>query len=173
MPSTVSSRPPIAFVLLGVVALLCLAAALLHGPALAGLGIVGAYLAPMLVASTEPDYWALYIYIAIVNAAAFALARYRLWRWLAVTALVLGAVWALPGIGAGSITVTALSAHVFHAVTGFVLVATLLVCGLFYGPPTVPDGSIQSRALRCASICWSRRSSCWQADTTQPRSASS
>jgi uncharacterized membrane protein len=69
--------PPIAFVLLGVVALLCLAAALLHGPALAGLGIVGAYLAPMLVASTTPDYWSLYIYIAVVNAAAFALARYR------------------------------------------------------------------------------------------------
>jgi len=28
-----------------------LAAALLHGPALGGLGIIGAYLAPMLVAS--------------------------------------------------------------------------------------------------------------------------
>ncbi len=131
--------PPIAFVLLGVVALLCLAAALLHGPALAGLGVVGAYLAPMLVASTEPDFWALYIYIAVVNAAAFALARYRLWRWLALTALVLGALWALPGIGAGASTVTALGPHVFHAIVGFALVATFLVCGLFYGPPTAPD----------------------------------
>ena len=131
--------PPIAFVLLGVVALLCLAAALLHGPALAGLGIVGAYLAPMLVASAEPDYWALYIYIAVVNAAAFAMARYRLWRWLALTALILGALWALPGIGAGLIGVTALGPHLFHAVAGFVLVAVLLVCGLFYGPPAAPD----------------------------------
>jgi uncharacterized membrane protein len=34
--------PSAAFVLLGVVALLTLAAALLHGPALAGLGVVGA-----------------------------------------------------------------------------------------------------------------------------------
>jgi uncharacterized membrane protein len=131
--------PPIAFVLLGAVALLCLAAALLHGPALAGLGIVGAYLAPMLVASTEPDYWALYIYIAVVNAAAFAMARYRLWRWLALTALILGALWALPGIGAGLIGVTALGPHLFHAIAGFVLVAMLLVCGLFYGPPAAPD----------------------------------
>jgi uncharacterized membrane protein len=130
--------PPIAFVLLGVVALLCLAAALLHGPALAGLGIIGAYLAPLLVASTEPDYWSLYIYIAVVNAAAFALARYRLWRWLALTALVLGALWALPGIDPDFGTVTALGAHVFHAVTGFALVATFLVCGLLYGPPAAP-----------------------------------
>ena len=131
--------PPVAFLLLGAVALLCLAAALLHGPALAGLGIVGAYLAPMLVASTEPDYWSLYIYIAVVNAAAFALARYRLWRWLALSALVLGALWALPGIDAGFGTIAALGAHVFHAVTGFALVAMFLVCGLFYGPPSAPS----------------------------------
>jgi uncharacterized membrane protein len=130
--------PPIAFVLLGAVALLCLAAALLHGPALAGLGMIGAYLAPALVASTEPDYWSLYIYIAVVNAAAFALARYRLWRWLALTALVLGALWALPGIDPDFGTITALGAHVFHAVTGFALVATFLVCGLLYGPPSAP-----------------------------------
>ena len=63
--------------------LLTLAAALLHGPALAGLGVVGAYLAPLLVASTKPDFWSLYIYIAVVTAAAFALARLRLWPWLA------------------------------------------------------------------------------------------
>jgi len=131
--------PPIAFVLLGAVALLCLAAALLHGPALAGLGSVGAYLAPMLVASTEPDYWALYIYVAVVNAAAFAMARYRLWRWLALTALILGASWALPGIGDGPGTVTALGPHIFHAIAGFVLVAIFLVCGLFYGPRAAPD----------------------------------
>ena len=67
--------PPIAFILLGIVALLTLAAALLHGPALAGLGVIGAYLAPALVASAKPDYWSLYIYIAVVTAAAFALAR--------------------------------------------------------------------------------------------------
>jgi uncharacterized membrane protein len=41
--------PAAAFILLGVVALLTLAAALLHGPALAGLGVVGAFVAPMLM----------------------------------------------------------------------------------------------------------------------------
>ena len=128
--------PAAAFILLGAVALLTLGAALLHGPALAGLGVIGAYLAPMLVASAEPDFWSLYIYIAVVNAAAFALARFRMWRWLAIAAIVLGALWTLPGTQPD--TVTALGAHVFHALAGFALVATFLVCGLVYGPPAAP-----------------------------------
>jgi uncharacterized membrane protein len=125
--------PGAAFILLGIVALLTLGAALLHGPALAGLGVVGAFVTPLLVASDKPDYWSLYIYIAIVTAAAFALARARLWLWLAVTAIVLGALWTLPGID--EFPVAALGAHVFNAVAGFVLAAVFLVCGLLYGPP--------------------------------------
>ena len=128
--------PAVAFILLGAVALLTLGAALLHGPALAGLGVVGAYLAPMLVASAKPDFWSLYIYIAVVNAAAFALARFRMWRWLAIAAIILGALWTLPGTQPDA--VTALGAHVFHALAGFALVATFLVCGLLYGPPAAP-----------------------------------
>ena len=128
--------PAAAFILLGAVALLTLGAALLHGPALAGLGVIGAYLAPMLVASTKPDFWSLYVYIAVVNAAAFALARFRMWRWLAIAAVVLGALWTLPGTQPDA--VTALGAHVFHALAGFALVATFLVCGLIYGPPAAP-----------------------------------
>ena len=64
--------PAAAFLLLGIVALVTLAAALLHGPALAALGLVGAEVTPLLVASDKPDYWALYIYLAVVTAAAFA-----------------------------------------------------------------------------------------------------
>ena len=99
--------PGTAFVLLGIVALATLAAALLHGPALAALGQVGAFVAPLLVASDTPNYWALYIYLAIVTAASFALARARLWRWLAITAVAFGTLWMFPGlnetISAGSI----------------------------------------------------------------------
>jgi uncharacterized membrane protein len=73
--------PPAAFILLGLVALATLAAALLHGPALAGLGVAGAFVTPLLVPADAPNYWALYVYLAIVSAAAFALARLRLWRW--------------------------------------------------------------------------------------------
>ena len=128
--------PGAAFILLGIVALLTLGAALLHGPALAGLGVVGAFVTPFLIASDKPDYWALYIYIAIVTAAAFALARARLWLWLAVTAVVLGALWTLPGTDTSP--VTAIGAHVFNALAGFVLAAVFLVCGLLYGPPAKP-----------------------------------
>ena len=53
--------PATAFVLLGIGAMCTLAAALLHGPALAGLGVVGAFVTPVLVSSGKPDYWALYI----------------------------------------------------------------------------------------------------------------
>ena len=92
--------PGSAFILLGLVALATLAAALLHGPALAGLGLVGAYVTPLLVASQRPDYWSLYVYLAVVTAAAFALARFRMWRWLAITAVAFSAVWTLAGMGA-------------------------------------------------------------------------
>jgi hypothetical protein len=49
--------PATAFILLGLVALGTLAAALLHGPALAGLGIAGAFVTPILVSSDKPDFW--------------------------------------------------------------------------------------------------------------------
>jgi uncharacterized membrane protein len=139
--------PVVAFVLLGLVALATLAAALLHGPALAGLGLVGAYVAPLLVASQQPDYWSLYIYIAVVTAAAFALARFRMWRWLAITAVAAGALWTLPGLHFAG--VDALGAHAFHVVVGFVLAACLIVAGLLFGPDASPgriDG-VSSAAL--------------------------
>jgi uncharacterized membrane protein len=128
--------PAAAFLLLGVVALPTLAAALLHGPALAGLGVVGAFVTPMLIASAKPDYWSLYIYIAVVTAAAFALARARLWQWLAVTAIAFSAAWTFPGMEYNS--VAAIGAHVFNALAGFALAAAFLVCGLLYGPPGKP-----------------------------------
>lgn len=125
--------PGTAFVLLGLVALATLAAALVHGPALGGLGLVGAYVTPLLVSSTQPNYWTLYVYLAVVTAAAYALARFRMWRWLAITAAVFSIAWTFLGIGdAGP---GSLHAHAFSVLVGFGLAATFLVPGLFYGPP--------------------------------------
>jgi uncharacterized membrane protein len=131
--------PATAFVLLGLVALGTLAAALLHGPALAGLGIAAAFVTPILVSSNEPDYWALYIYLAIVSAAAFGLARIRLWRWLAVTTIVLALLWVLPCLQCGPSMV---GPHVFQAISGFILAALLVVCGFMFGPPA-EEGRIE------------------------------
>ena len=114
--------PAAAFILLGVVALSTLGAALLHGPALAGLGVVGAYLAPMLVASAEPDYLvALHLHrrrhrgrIRAGAIAAVALARASRRSCSARCGRCRESQFD---------TVTALGAHVFHALAGFALVA--------------------------------------------------
>jgi uncharacterized membrane protein len=137
--------PVAAFVLLGVVALATLAAALLHGPALAALGLVGAEVTPLLVASDTPNYWALTIYLAVVTAAAFALARARLWRWLAVTAVAFGLFWVFPGIGDPG----TLAPHLAHVAIGFGLAALFIVSGLFYGPGAAPGriDAVSSGAL--------------------------
>src|SRR3954471_9991708 len=131
--------PATAFVLLGIVAMGTLAAALLHGPALAGLGGVGAFVTPILVSSGKPDYWALYVYLAIVTAAAFGLARVRLWRWLAVTTIVFALLWTFPCLQCGPSMV---GPHAFHVIAGFVLAALLVVCGFMFGPPA-DEGQIE------------------------------
>jgi uncharacterized membrane protein len=125
--------PALAFVLLGVVALLTLAAALVHGPMLAGLGLVGAYVTPLLVSTAQPNDWALYVYLAVVTAAAFGLARVRLWRPLAITAAMFGMFWMLPGIA--DQTTSSVAAHAFFAAVGFALASAFIVAGLLYGPP--------------------------------------
>jgi uncharacterized membrane protein len=131
--------PATAFILLGMVALGTLAAALLHGPALAGLGIAAAFVTPVLVSSEKPDFWALYIYLAIVTAAAFGLARIRLWRWLAVTTIVFALLWTFPCLQCGPSMV---APHAFHVMSGFVLAALLVVCGFMFGPPA-DEGQIE------------------------------
>ncbi len=130
--------PATAFILLGMVALGTLAAALLHGPALAGLGIAAAFATPVLVSSDKPDFWALYAYLAVVTAAAFGLARIRLWRWLAVTTIVFALLWTFPCLECGPSMV---APHAFHIVAGFILAALLVVCGFMFGPPA--DGRIE------------------------------
>ncbi len=137
--------PAAAFVLLGAVALFTLAAALVHGPALAGLGVVAAFITPLIVSTEQPSYWALYLYLAVVTAAAFALARAKLWRWLAVTAVAASVLWALPGMG----DLAALTPHAFHIAAGFTLAALLIVSGLLFGPDAAPGeiDAVSSGAL--------------------------
>lgn len=143
--------PGTAFVLLGIVALATLAASLLHGPWLAALGQIGAFVVPALVAAQTPNFWALYIYLAFVTAASFALARARLWRWLVITAVVAAGFWMLPGLDEAS----AIAPHAFHAVASFALCAALIVSGLLYGP-AAEEGridAISSAALAVFLAC--------------------
>ena len=148
--------PATAFILLGLVALSTLAAALLHGPALAGLGVVAAFATPVLVSSEKPDFWVLYIYLAIVTAAAFGLARIRLWRWLAVTTIVFALLWTLPFL---KFDPPVVGPYAFHVIAGFALAALLVVCGFMFGPPAdegriepISSGSLAAYLLGATTI---------------------
>uniref|UniRef100_UPI0021C5B98E DUF2339 domain-containing protein n=1 Tax=Microvirga sp. Mcv34 TaxID=2926016 RepID=UPI0021C5B98E len=88
--------PATTFVLLGAIAVLTMVAATLHGPVLAALGLVGAMGSPLLVSSTDPQPWALVVYLGFVVLPAYGVARLRLWRWLALAAAVGALAWTLP-----------------------------------------------------------------------------
>jgi len=85
--------PGAAFTLMGAVGIATMFAAALHGPALAGLGLVGALGAPLLVTSAEPNPWPVVLFVAIVSAAAYGLARLRRWLRLAIAAATGAALW--------------------------------------------------------------------------------
>ena len=87
--------PTVAFVLLGALALATVAAALIHGQALAGLGLLGSYLTPLLVASDAPSAWTLFIYLATVLSAAVAVAATRRWQLLASGAYLGAGLWSV------------------------------------------------------------------------------
>ncbi|MFN8829273.1 MAG: DUF2339 domain-containing protein [Labrys sp. (in: a-proteobacteria)] len=109
-----------AFVALGLVGVATMVAAALHGPWLAGLGLVGAYATPLLVSSQSPNPWALTIYLAVVTGAAFTLARLRLWRWLAITATLAALLW-------GLILATELGADRLPAIVHLLVLASLVI----------------------------------------------
>ena len=87
--------PGVAFIALGATGLAAMLAAALHGPALAGLGLLGSLAAPLLVASDRPEPWPVVVYVAVVVAAAYWLARARHWLWLALSAAAGGGLWSL------------------------------------------------------------------------------
>lgn len=82
-----------AFALLAAIALGTMGLALLHGQALAGLGLLGSYLTPVLVSSDSPAVWTLFGYLAIVLVAAVAIASLRRWRFLAGAAYLGAGLW--------------------------------------------------------------------------------
>ena len=86
--------PSTAFALLGAISLAALAAAALHGPALAGVGMLGAFAVPALVSSSVPNLWPVVVYLGVVATAGYSLARLRDWLWLAGGVVAGAVVWA-------------------------------------------------------------------------------
>jgi len=83
----------LAFAGLAFVAAVALGLSLLHGPLVAALGLIGAQVVPMLVASDAPSALSLFGYLAIVHAGSVAVVRYKGWGWLASITLAGSAAW--------------------------------------------------------------------------------
>ena len=109
--------PAAAFIMLGTFAIAGMLAAVLHGPALAGLGLAGALVVPLLIVSQEPNPWPAVLYLAVVAGAAHALARLRRWLWLAFATVAGAVVWGFALLdpvssGAAGASASALFVHV-------------------------------------------------------------
>jgi len=128
--------PQVAFLLLAATGIATLLAALLHGPALAALGFVGAAVTPFLITTSDPNAWGVALLVAAVAGSALGVARVRRWAWLAYLAIAGVVAWGL----------TLVVFDVPQAVSasgalGLVLLAftvLLLAPGLLWGPQAGP-----------------------------------
>jgi uncharacterized membrane protein len=84
---------PLAFLLLAATAAATVAQSLRLGPLVAALGLIGAFVVPMLVASESPHAGPLFAYLALVTAGSLAVLRHRAWWWLAWPSLAGAMVW--------------------------------------------------------------------------------
>lgn len=91
----------LAFAGLALIAALALGLAWLHGPVIAAFGITGAFIAPALIGSNDPNAASLFVYVYGVTAASLAVARFARWRWTAWLSLAGGAGWPLLWLTAG------------------------------------------------------------------------
>ena len=86
--------PPLfGFVLMAGASLVGLAAALRLGQLVAAVGIVGAFVTPLLVQTEAPSWPGLFAYLLFVAAASLAVVRYSAWVWLGWACTVAGAAW--------------------------------------------------------------------------------
>jgi uncharacterized membrane protein len=84
--------PRLVFALLAIVSLMTMAMSLLHGPLLAIIGLIGAYIVPILVNNDSSNMVTAMIYSLIISGAALLLQHYvfRYWLWWGVMAGALG-----------------------------------------------------------------------------------
>lgn len=91
--------PGTAFILLGLVAFATIGLSLLHGQALAGLGLLGSMLTPALISTETPNIWALFVFLTVSWLATAAAARRQGWTVVPSLANAGLGLWALGYIG--------------------------------------------------------------------------
>ncbi|MCV9965904.1 DUF2339 domain-containing protein [Pararhizobium sp. BT-229] len=95
--------PAAAFTLLALVSLATVGLSLLHGQALAGLGLLASLLTPALVSSESPSPWSLFGFLGIAWAATLLAARIRQWTIVPSVANIGLCLWALVYIAAAPV----------------------------------------------------------------------
>jgi uncharacterized membrane protein len=87
--------PGTAFVLMALVSLATVALSLLHGQALAGLGLLGSLVTPFLVSTGNPNPNALFLFLGVIWLAVNAASRIRRWTMVPMLANIGTGLWAL------------------------------------------------------------------------------
>ncbi len=87
--------PLVAFAALALIAVCGFGLALLQGPFVALLGLVGGLVTPLLVSTDTPSALGLFSYVTVIIASCLAVVRYMRWWWLAFGAIAGGGAWAL------------------------------------------------------------------------------
>ena len=87
--------PTAAFVLLALVSFMTIGLSMLHGQALAGLGLLGSFTTPLLVQSTNPNPWPLFGFISLVWIATTLASRIQRWNIVQGLANIGLCVWVL------------------------------------------------------------------------------
>jgi uncharacterized membrane protein len=148
--------PGLAFLLMGGLGVVTMFASALHGPALAGLGLVAALGAPILVQSNAPNPWPVVLFVAIVCAAAYGLARLRRWLWLAIAAAIGAGVWqGLLVLAAEDLKIAFAHAALVHLVLETALALVVFALAPHFAQPAAeqqPDKIAKIAALGCAAI---------------------
>ncbi|GAK72349.1 hypothetical protein RRU01S_25_00390 [Agrobacterium rubi TR3 = NBRC 13261] len=87
--------PTTAFILLALVGFATIALSLLHGQALAGLGLLGSMVTPALISSESPNIWALFSFLTVSWLATAAASRRQHWHVVPALANIGLGLWAI------------------------------------------------------------------------------
>lgn len=87
--------PLITFVLLVVISMAAVVLSFSHGIVIAGLGMFGAYVVPLLVQSVDTSATTLFGYLFIVTCGVVMIGRFRWWTWASVGGLIASCLWCL------------------------------------------------------------------------------
>ncbi|MEN0119022.1 MAG: DUF2339 domain-containing protein [Agrobacterium cavarae] len=142
--------PTTAFILLALVAFATLGLSLLHGQALAGLGLFGSMITPALIVTETPNIWALFGFLTVSWVATALAARYQRWKVVPALANIGLGLWA---VGYTMASNTVLAEPVMFALLAMIAGLIWIWPGKVYEhvadeKPTVTEGDAAKPANR-------------------------